>query len=61
MNSRIDTLLTKFNLIDRKWESVKQSQDYFGVDFSHTGPIFEYERSKAYSYLNIALDIEDEN
>lgn len=58
MNSRIDTLLTKFNLMDRKWESVKQSQDYFGADFSHTGPIFEYERSKAYSYLNIALDIE---
>ena len=58
MNSRIDTLLTKFNLMDRKWESVKQSQDYFGADFSHTGPIFEYERSKAYSYLKNALDIE---
>lgn len=59
MNSRIDTLLTKFNLIDRKWESVKQSQDYFGVDFSHTGPIFEYERSKAFNYLKNALNIED--
>jgi len=61
MNSRIDTLLTKFSLINRKWESVKQSQDYFGADFSHTGPIFEYERSKAYSYLKNALNIEDAN
>lgn len=59
MNSRIDTLLTKFNLIDRKWEAVKQSQDYFGADFSHTGPIFEYERSKAFNYLKNALNIED--
>lgn len=61
MNSRIDTLLTKFNLIDRKWGSVKQSQDYFGADFSHTGPIFEYERLKAYNYLRSALDIEEAN
>lgn len=61
MNSRIDTLLTKFNLMDRKWESVKQSQDYFGADFSHTGPIFEYERLKAYNYLRSALDIEEAN
>lgn len=61
MNSRIDTLLTKFNLMDRKWESVKQSQDYFGADFSQTRPIFEYERSKAYSYLKNTLSIEDAN
>ena len=61
MNSRIDTLLTKFSLIDRKWESVKLTQDYFGADFSHTVPIFEYERTKAYNYLKSALDIEDAN
>lgn len=60
MNSRIDTLLTKFNMMERKWESVKQSQDYFGADFSQTGPIFEYERSKAYKYLIGALDLEDD-
>jgi hypothetical protein len=61
MNSRIDTLLNKFKLIDRKWEYVKQSQDYLGADFSHTDQIFEYERSKAYKYLRSALDLEDAN
>ncbi|MGI6382041.1 MAG: polysaccharide pyruvyl transferase family protein [Tissierellaceae bacterium] len=61
MSSRIDTLLNKFKLIDRKWDYVKESKDYLGVDFSHTGPIFEYERTKAYKYLRNALDIEDAN
>lgn len=61
MNSRIDTLLSKFNFMDRKWESTKLSQNYFDVDFSHTGSIFEYERFRAYSYLKNALDLEDEN
>lgn len=61
MNSRINTLLTKFELMDRKWDSVKQSQNYFGVDFSHTGPIFEKERLKACEYLKNALNIKDAN
>lgn len=59
MNSRIDTLLTKFKFLDRKWEAVKNSEDYFGADFLHTGPIFEKEKSKAYEYLRDALYIEE--
>lgn len=58
MNSRIDTLLNRFNLLDRKWDYIKQSQDYLGTDFSHTDQIFEDERSKTYEYLINALNIE---
>lgn len=59
MHSRIDTLLAKFNLRDRKWDQIKQSKDYFGASFMHTGPKFEEERSKGYDYLKHVLDIKD--
>lgn len=37
---------------------MKISKDYFGADFSHTGPIFKEEKAKAYKYLKNALELE---
>lgn len=59
MNSRIDTLLKKLNLLDRKWEMVKKSKEYFNSDFSNTPRLLEYERNKALMFLKKALNIRD--
>lgn len=59
MNSRIDTLLSKFKLESRKWENINGSKDFFNIDFSHVPEILEYERNKALDYLRNALDIKD--
>lgn len=61
MNSRIDTLLNKFDLVNRKWENISFDQDIFNVDFSHVESILENERNKAKNYLQDALNIEDAN
>lgn len=61
MNSRIDTLLNKFDLVNRKWENISFDQDIFNVDFSHVESILENERKKAKNYLQDALNIEDAN
>jgi hypothetical protein len=61
MNSRVDTLLSKFKLEDRKWENIKNSHDYFKIDYSHVPPILEVEQKQAISYLKKALDIDDDN
>lgn len=60
MSSRIETLLSKFKLEDRKWEKVMKTGDYFEVDFSHVQLILEAERNKAYEYLKHALNIKDQ-
>lgn len=59
MFSRIDTLLKKFDLNDRKIESIKTKQDIFHVDFTHVLSILEEERSKSLKYLKKALNVED--
>lgn len=59
MNSRIDTLLNKFDLVDRKWENIRFDEDIFKIDFSHVESILENERQKAINYLQNALTIED--
>ena len=58
MNSRIDTLLNKFDLVDRKWENIRFDEDIFKIDFSHVELILENERQKAINYLQNALTIE---
>lgn len=60
MNSRIETLLAKFQLEDRKWENVTVSKKYFYTDYSHIEPILETERNKAFNYLKKALEIKGE-
>lgn len=57
MNSRIDTLLTKFQLETRKWDNLKKSSNMFKVDYSHVPTILDFEREKAINYLKEALNI----
>jgi len=60
MNSRIDTLLSTFNLSSRKWINIRNNSDIFNVDYSHVAPILEFERNKALGYLKRALHVKDE-
>lgn len=54
MSSRIDTLLKKFQLEDRKYnnESIKKILD---VNYSHIPMILEEERKKTYDFLKAAI------
>ena len=61
MISRIDTLLSKFHLDSRRWDNIRNADDFFKIDFSHVHEILEYERNKAIKYLKNALDIKEEN
>jgi hypothetical protein len=60
MNSRIDTLLSKFKLENRKWSNINGSSDILNIDFSHVSTILEKERNKAINYLKTALSIKEE-
>ncbi|MBU3093646.1 polysaccharide pyruvyl transferase family protein [Clostridium sp. CF011] len=57
MNSRIDTLLSIFNLQSRKLENIVGKDDIFDIDYSHVSLILEAERNKAFNYLKNALNI----
>ena len=57
MNSRIETLLNKFDLKQQKfnsWDNIKIDHDY-----SHVDLILEKEREKSLNFLKKALDIEE--
>jgi hypothetical protein len=60
MSSRIDELLSKFELEDRRWTNMYSINDVYKVDFSHVPQILAVERGKALAYLRTALKIEDE-
>lgn len=60
MNSRIETLLRKFNLENRKWGNVNESSDILDVDFSHVSPLLKKERELAFNYLRNALSVKEE-
>ncbi|MEK4909402.1 polysaccharide pyruvyl transferase family protein [Niallia sp. FSL M8-0099] len=57
MNSRIDTLLSKFKMEKRLYENVKKNNNIFDIDFSHTYSLLEKERKKALDYLKNAFDL----
>ena len=57
MYSRIETLLNKFDLKNRKIENLEG--DLFNMDFSHVPQILELERNKSIDYLKDALNIKD--
>ncbi len=59
MYSRIDTLLNKFELNDRKAENMSWGEDAFDIDFSHIPTILAAERKKSMDYLMDALNIKD--
>ena len=50
MYSRIDTLLNKFELNDRKFENMSWGEDVFDIDFLHIPPILTAERKKSMDY-----------
>lgn len=58
MNSRIDTLLSKFNLQDRKFNGSLTNKQLVH-DYSDTYTILEKEKNKNISFLKKAFDIED--
>lgn len=58
MNSRIDTLLDKFQLSNRKYGSLAK-EELFNIDFSHVAAILEKERNKSLTYLRQALSIKE--
>lgn len=58
MNSRLDTLLSKFKLEDRKLNSYEDKVS-FDIDYSNTDKILEEERKKSDEFLRKALNIGD--
>ncbi|MFA7689664.1 MAG: polysaccharide pyruvyl transferase family protein [Methanofastidiosum sp.] len=57
MYSRIETLLDKFDLNNRKDVNIKDNQ-VFDIDFESVRPIIDIEREKALNYLKEALSID---
>lgn len=55
MNSRMDTILTKFGFESRKWNIVDKKKELFSVDFNNVSIILKTEREKTYSYLKEAI------
>ncbi len=55
MSSRIDTLLEKFNLQNRRFDKILKSGDVFDIDYSHIKDILRSEREKSLQYLREAL------
>jgi hypothetical protein len=61
MNSRVDTLLSTFNLQSRQWDNITSDDDIFNTDYSHIAKILEFERNKSLEYLKEALQVENES
>lgn len=57
MNSRIDTLLSKFELQDRRFNGTI-SKDLLKCDYKEAKKILEKEKEKSFTFLKNALDIE---
>ncbi|MDC7288805.1 polysaccharide pyruvyl transferase family protein [Blautia schinkii] len=56
MGSRIDTLLKKFLLEDRRYNH-ESTEKILNVNYSHVPVILEEERKKAYEFLNSAVQV----
>ena len=57
MNSRIDTLLSKFSLQNRRFNG-SITEDLLKCDYSETKKVLEKEKEKAFDFLKRALDID---
>lgn len=60
MSSRIETLLSKFKLEDRKFND-QQGRAVFEKNYQHIQGILDIERRKALDYLSEALELKNEN
>ena len=56
MNSRIDTLLTKFKLNDRKYNGENITQKNIEHDYSEAYKVLDIEREKSKRFLKSAID-----
>lgn len=61
MFSRINTLLNKFKLENRKAENISWEDDPFNVDYLQVPKILEFERNQSFAFLKNALKVDDEN
>ena len=59
MNSRIDTLISKFNLKNRKYNGSKITKENLEHDYTEAYKILEEERKKSDAFLKKALDIKE--
>lgn len=57
MNSRIDTLVSTFNMESRLSTHIKSIDDVYNIDFSHIDGILKHEREKAINYLKNAFSM----
>lgn len=57
IQSRIDTLLSKFHLKSRKFDQLQSDKDVFNIDYSHVASCLESERKKTSEYLFEALQV----
>ena len=57
MNSRIETLVSTFNMESRLSTHIKSIDDVYNIDFSHIDGILKHEREKAINYLKNAFSI----
>ena len=61
ISSRIDTLMNKFKLENRKWSTLKNSDELFNLNYLHVESILEIERNKSFDFLNNAFKLVDNN
>lgn len=57
MNSRIETLLSKFNLQNRRFNE-KLSENLFSIDYENSKKVIEEEKYKTMKFLKDALNVE---
>lgn len=60
MNSRIETLLSKFNLKNREYNEKYISEENLNHDYTEAYEILKMEREKSFNFLKKALDVEGE-
>lgn len=61
MNSRIETLINKFNLKNREYNGKEITKENLNYDYTEAYKILEEERKKSIKFLGQALDLEGEN
>lgn len=59
MNSRIETLINKFNLRNREYNGKEITKENLNHDYTEAYKILEEERKKSIKFLRQALDIEE--
>ena len=57
MSSRIDTLLSKFHLTDRRMDYIIKSNDIFKTDYKEGYEILENERKKVMDFLEKSINL----